>query len=340
VADSEKPELDPDFREDDRLFHYTSPQGIYGILESGCLWATHFRFLNDSREVFRARTALTKIVYKAVHQRLVAAKINREIIVDGDVTIKEEANRQSAYLVDTMYKAALGSPEDDILGIGHPYVFSTFCCSPEVAEDFNNGALVHWGAYARGGGYAIQLNPHKLHKALMKESAARGGLGFISRKVAYLANDEFPKDFSEWIDTIANSAVEMSSAIIRQGGLENLDLGKLLGPFLSVICSSKDPFFAPEKEARITIFHPLNADKFPAAPHDVHIRHTGAIAIPYVKILDGFLLGESCPIDRIIIGPHPDYERRQIALTSYLRSKKLDFIEVAQSTVPYVTQLS
>jgi hypothetical protein len=340
MAEEEKPNFDPDFREDERLFHYTSPQGLYGILESGCLWATHFRFLNDNSEVFRARSPLTKIVGKAIHCYLAAAKVNKQIKIPDGENVKHEADRQAAYLVDAMYKAALGSPEDGMAGIGHPYVFSTFCCSPQVAEDFNNGALVHWGAYARGGGYALQLDPHKLHQLLNEESKAFYSLGFISRKLGYLANDEFPKDFADWVDKICASAVAWSSQLINGDNLENVDFGKSLAPFLSLICSSKDPFFAPEKEARVTIFHPLKVDNIPTVPHEVNIRHAGAVPVPYLKILEGLLLSEDCPIDRIVIGPHPDAERRRIALTSFLRSKKLGSIEVAQSTVPYITQLN
>lgn len=34
----------------DLLFHYTDTNGLYGILRSRSLWATHFRFLNDATE--------------------------------------------------------------------------------------------------------------------------------------------------------------------------------------------------------------------------------------------------------------------------------------------------
>jgi hypothetical protein len=33
----------------DRLFHYSSLQGIHGIIKTGSLWASDVAFLNDSR---------------------------------------------------------------------------------------------------------------------------------------------------------------------------------------------------------------------------------------------------------------------------------------------------
>ena len=42
AGDSAKPEK--------LLYHYTDQTGLDGILSSGCMWATHFKFLNDSSE--------------------------------------------------------------------------------------------------------------------------------------------------------------------------------------------------------------------------------------------------------------------------------------------------
>jgi hypothetical protein len=36
------------------LYHYTTEKGLYGILEEGCIWATHYRFLNDFTECLEA----------------------------------------------------------------------------------------------------------------------------------------------------------------------------------------------------------------------------------------------------------------------------------------------
>jgi hypothetical protein len=32
------------------LYHYTDEIGLRGIISSGCMWATHYKFLNDLSE--------------------------------------------------------------------------------------------------------------------------------------------------------------------------------------------------------------------------------------------------------------------------------------------------
>ena len=36
------------------LYHYTTQKGLYGILDNECIWATHYRFLNDLSECLEA----------------------------------------------------------------------------------------------------------------------------------------------------------------------------------------------------------------------------------------------------------------------------------------------
>lgn len=44
------------------LFHYTTPEGFHGILEKKEIWATHFRFLNDPREVIHGEELALQVV--------------------------------------------------------------------------------------------------------------------------------------------------------------------------------------------------------------------------------------------------------------------------------------
>src|SRR5678816_1780308 len=38
-----------------RLYHYTTPAGLLGIVENNKLWATHINYLNDATELGYAR---------------------------------------------------------------------------------------------------------------------------------------------------------------------------------------------------------------------------------------------------------------------------------------------
>jgi hypothetical protein len=38
------------FQAPSELFHYTTAVGLSGIIESGCIWATHYGYVNDYAE--------------------------------------------------------------------------------------------------------------------------------------------------------------------------------------------------------------------------------------------------------------------------------------------------
>jgi hypothetical protein len=48
--EEQEPQPTEDQGEPEFLYHYTTEKGLYGILESGRIWATHYRFLNDFTE--------------------------------------------------------------------------------------------------------------------------------------------------------------------------------------------------------------------------------------------------------------------------------------------------
>jgi hypothetical protein len=157
--DAKVDELAPDFELEERLFHFTSSMGLFGILESGCLWASHFQFLNDSKELFSAKASLEKYVEYELKKWLAAQKVNNSIGLNSSRTIEDISSQESKRIVELLYKATLGSRENK--GVIEPYVFSTFCCSSSD-DRFATGGLLHWATYGQNGGYSIQLNPHKL----------------------------------------------------------------------------------------------------------------------------------------------------------------------------------
>jgi len=52
----------------DRLFHYTTAEGLYGILSSGVLRASNFSFLNDATEFTYGRDIAKTVVRRRLHQ--------------------------------------------------------------------------------------------------------------------------------------------------------------------------------------------------------------------------------------------------------------------------------
>lgn len=63
------------------LFHYTSAEGLCGIIEKRALWATHIRFLNDAREFHHAaELAKAELAKASTHfQKRVANNLRMQL---------------------------------------------------------------------------------------------------------------------------------------------------------------------------------------------------------------------------------------------------------------------
>ena len=61
LPDLGDPDLTEDLKPPPRLYHYTDAKGFFGVVEAKvALWATHFRFLNDSGEVAFGDAVVTR----------------------------------------------------------------------------------------------------------------------------------------------------------------------------------------------------------------------------------------------------------------------------------------
>jgi hypothetical protein len=61
------------------LFHYTDQNGLDGILSSDCIWATHYRFLNDLTE--------RKIGFDIYHRALEKVLNSKQRSLPGSVDV-------------------------------------------------------------------------------------------------------------------------------------------------------------------------------------------------------------------------------------------------------------
>jgi hypothetical protein len=61
------------------LYHYTDQAGLDGILSSGCMWATHYEFLNDLSEREHGFSVFSKAIdeiYAGQEDTLHISRIN------------------------------------------------------------------------------------------------------------------------------------------------------------------------------------------------------------------------------------------------------------------------
>jgi len=104
------------------LYHYTTVEGLKGIISSSCMWATSIRYLNDSSELLYA-SDLVSAILESKKEEYNSAK---SLIGDGKNMVDRFADKFDAYV-------------------------TCFCEKDNL--------LSQWRAYAAGrsGGYSIGL---------------------------------------------------------------------------------------------------------------------------------------------------------------------------------------
>lgn len=105
--------------------HYTNIKGLLGILESECIFATHFSCLNDSKEFIWARELLFPVIREII-------KENTSPTIDS-LLIDQETKRFLEILYKPLYSEL---------------PLFLFCSSLHDKKD-NDGLLTLWRAYGK-----------------------------------------------------------------------------------------------------------------------------------------------------------------------------------------------
>lgn len=277
------------------LFHYTTSAGLRGILDSSRLWATNYRFLNDTSEIGHGVSLFESLV----QQRLSTAQTE---------VIAEFLNRTS--------RTANGFD-----GMVDCYI----ACFSESDELLNQ-----WRTYAEsGGGYALGLKAREIGRRWGQIDRAQD---FVLRRVIY--DVEHQKNLlSEIIDrTIdalaictANASVEEANNVIARC-CQFVRAG-----VADYLISFKHPAFAIEKEWRLCHVvshgeedHVLFRDgQFGLTPY-VCLDVSPMAGVHHNKM----------PLAQITHGPNPNPDNVRFALSKLLQAKGYAFVEVAGSTLP------
>lgn len=329
--------ISSEFKASERLFHYTSHAGLSGILSTGELWATHYSFLNDKKEVIAAEQSLGLHLSKKLAAHMAAHKVmGRHPGIWTDLNIKESAQVEAERIVSVIYAAALK--------FVNPFITSFFVCdSADEPIAYRDGLLRHWATYGRDGGYALQLSPERIKLALSRDAADFTHSGIFLTRVSYLddRSESVSRELRANYDQLADVAQEMVehelNGLTEAEALHRSIEGSYQ-PFAHVICSTKLGYFADEREARIALFRPTTeaikrAKTYTA--HPIYLRD-GSTPAPYISLFRGQLLKAGC-VEKIILGPHPENDLRKKALELFFDSQELD-IPVSITEVPYATR--
>jgi hypothetical protein len=321
-----------------KLFHYTSASGLEGILKSQTLWATHAAFLNDSAEIRAFAARLPEVLRPAVDggiDKLLEVPANRELVkkVGGRAAAVDEVVRGIA---TGMYAALLGTSATP--PFVEPYVLSF--CTAATRQVTEHGLLSQWRGYGRDGGYAIEFETARLDSLLGGEGA-KWVYDLFGGDVIYSSDssEKLREELGQSIDDIKASVTQF----LRTAG-EPETLKKIYSALIQCACRYKHWGFDEEKEVRVVAIPPnkeivqemkrrgRNVDE---KPRRSFLR--GGTPVPCIHLFEGIakLPDRPLPITRVIVGPHPDKEKRRRGVEIQLAQYGLN-IPVSISEIPYV----
>lgn len=317
------------------LYHYTNAEGLHGIITEQCLRATNIAFLNDAEE---------RIHYFEKQMPLVLDRAIRSVFDEQSKVPEYQANieQNGGYeKVVTDLKNNLATRIREVsYSINEPYVTS-FCITndPNIARD---GLLSQWRAYGTDGGYAIIFNSNDL-EALLKEEV---------EKYMYLPSllGEINYHGGKSSDELMHDEIQKSEILLKNiiknflKSKEDKELAEIEKVINQLACLTKHWGFHEEREVRIvairgteTFVQRLRDGGVTRPVRPVHHHPRNGVLVPYIRLFEGITspLDKKLPIKAVIIGPHPDREKRARAVDLLLKQYGID-AEVWASDIPYL----
>lgn len=324
------PKVSEDYR---KLYHYTTWEGLQGILQTQTLWATHGRFLNDYSELVlfrdKIRDSVVPIMEK-VYREIIEKDKDAQGVIDQMGGLDQVARHDAAVFVDGAYKAT-----------GEEIYIVSFCREGKNDYVNSNGLLSQWRGYGAGGGIALLFDTKKLEEIIRKEAERYSYIDAYMADVIYLdGEEEFKMELSSHLTDITAFVKEMLRHI-KLKKQKAPDATKVLPAFIECIGRYKHHGFKEENELRIVCCLPTkNGEYLRLAKKEGStlkpekerkFRKKNGKLIHYIELFNSTDI--VLPIERIIVGPHKEQDSRSSALRVMLRNMN---IEITISDIPYV----
>jgi hypothetical protein len=303
----------------EKLYHYTTLDGLLGILKTKSIWATHCRYLNDYSELGLFRDKLVSFILPYVEQKIgQQGRLLNHIQHDAEV------------VVDELYKAT-----------GDGIYILSFCGQHKKSHINDNGLLSQWRAYGAGGGFALVLNTHKLEEILKVEAERFEYSWMMLADLIYSDDDDrFKRELSNDLSTITEVVKVFFDP--TKSDDEKIEEGKKARtPFIKCISRYKHCGFSEENEVRVVVIPTIFDQEYlklaktkgvTLKPEkEKKFRDKNGRLVPYIELFNSTDL--ELPIERIIVGPHKEKKARADALRLMLRDTS---IEITCSDIPFV----
>jgi hypothetical protein len=294
-------------RPPDVLYHYTSTEGLLGILANDAVWASDFRYLNDPSEFGFARL---------------------QIVAGTRTRLSRLRNSYDR----SVYAAAIDR-------------FERLDTTAFVSSFSENGNLLsQWRAYAPRDGFSVGFVPGALKRvpecALIRCFYIDEGTGRSRNRVL------LERFLDEWMKTKPSQLSEVRESM-RRGDEHLLDAGRelvariLMEDLVSVALSIKHEAYAEEREWRL-VFIPdwrgsvLPADGAASGEPGGTLFRKGAFGLtPYNVLKIPRDVGERRSVRELIVGPCHDPATAVRAAAVLARSHGLDSADVRACGIPY-----
>lgn len=278
------------------LFHYTTSQGLIGILRSNRLWATHVGFLNDASEV------------------AYADRIIKEFL-------KESARAATHPVLQEFYKRCLLAI-DPFTGFRRYYV-TCFCETGDL--------LSQWSSYAdAGGGYSLGLSAKEIGRRPRKDH------NFFLRKVVYdrkVQRTLVETTISRAVEILKKAPKEQT--VVQATHMIASAVHFLDDHLAEFFCTFKDPAFESEQEWRLVLEILVTELEIQNKRPKFRISR-GHIVPYYELDVSPFAGVNSgkVPLSTVIYGPTLDKNMTESALKLLLKKYNYPFVQVCRSVVP------
>jgi hypothetical protein len=312
------------------LYHYTTWDGLLGILRSKKMWATHYKFLNDYTEITLFRDRLVNLILphvKDVYDELIKHSPHAKRKIDEEGGLNQVVRHDTEAFVDAQYHAT-----------GNEIYIVSFCGEHTNPHINSNGLLSQWRGYGPGGGFAIVFDTQKLEEILSLE-VQKYEYGMIHLSDVVYSGDEkkLQEEFYESLTVIADDVRQVFNKLKAP---DNELVLNGFQPFATCISRYKHHGYCEENEVRIVALPTVvNKEIIELAANDGvtfkpdkerKFREKSAGLVPYIEIFDSPDI--DLPIKRIIVGPHKEKESRAATLRVMLRNTG---IEIHCSDIPF-----
>lgn len=294
---------------EDYLYHYTTINGVLGILDKKCFWVTQSDFLNDSSEVL-----YLKDVIGEAHDHFNSNLDN--YISKSDY----EGNILKSILLRLQ---RLG---EDFVRIKVSYDFNYFILSLSEYED----SLLLFSNYSNHDGYCLGLERKRILNANNCKDGSKKDTLMFEGRVNYNRENQ--------VSIIVEETLEIYELLLhrlfekKQNYIEADQAHTLINyveeilhlKLMNYSMFFKNSAFNEEKEYRVVFLLGKNKSK-----DLIKYRINNSIIIPYAEIYF-----TDFPLSSITIGPKNKIDIAEKSLVHYLENNNYTNIEIRKSNIP------